>query len=530
MLARPINRNWIKAATRATALAWCGLLFSTLAQASQAQFNLPPCGSATAQYDWQRDSIQTRNGNEGYEAFKKRAQRSSCAKDWTLLIFMAADNDLEPYALKDLQEIEAGYESGRKAAASSTLRADVVVQLDTRAKEGFRRLHLFQTEEVLRPGLRSTDFASRTAAQVRSPIAEFAPELDSTGKPLSREKQFEEFLRWGVRNYPSQKLMVIVWGHGQGWGTRTQSGTQGGLAIGEGDSSRLSVPALARVLEKIVRSERAGRPIDVYASDACLMQMAEVAYEIAPSTSYIIGSAQVQSFEGLPYRRILFELTTGRWNGERAAMGGASPENSWQEPWWMARMVPDLMNASLQTQGLQGREDRESKETLTLASIESTSLRRQLIPAINHLGGALSGWTREDPMRKLTLLGVLPETLRFEGNAHELGAFLLQLELAIRQEQELTGNLEESLPTQRLRAALHETRDAMRMAVVNRVIGPGYFNRVDEKAWLSHLQSLSIWIPIQAGELSARKTEFSRSHLWLEAPLWAGWISNLYSP
>jgi|GEM_PF-662674 len=491
---------------------------------------LPRCGTATASYDWQKDVRIEAGGNRGYEDFRKRSDRKNCRKDWTILVFMAADNDLEPYAYWDLYEMEAGYQSGAARGASSTLKSDLVVQLDVRGRDGLRRLHLFQTPEAHDPARNLEDFRNKKTSDIRSPIVDIIPETQANA---SREKQLEEFLRWGVRNYPSTNLMVIVWGHGQGWGTRSGGGapgTGGGIALSDDSTSRLSIPALSRVLSKITREERGGRQTEVYASDACLMQMAEVAAEVAPHSRYIIGSSQIQTFQGLPYRRILHELNTGRFNGERAATGGAAPDQPWQEPWWIARMVPDLMEASLKSHGLQGRHDPEAAKTLTLASIESQSLLTQVAPALNHLGSAHLDWIAEDPLRKFSFLNELPRVVSFEGNARELASLLAALEASVYQELELAGvSRQDSSPaTRALLAAITEARLSLRMSVVNRVIGPGYYSRIEESAWLQHLQSLSVWVPADLTEYQARGTQFTRSRLWKAAPRWAEWIKRLH--
>ncbi len=488
--------------------------------------SLPRCAGAAASYDWQKDFRIGAEGNLGYEDFKKRADRKNCRKDWTILVFMAADNDLEPYAYWDLYEMEAGYQSGAARGASSTLKSDLVVQLDVRGREGLRRLHLFQTPEVHDPGKGLGAFRSAKASEVRSPIVDIIPETPA----LSREKQLEDFLRWGVRNYPSTHLMVVVWGHGQGWGTRSRTSESGGVALSEDGSSRLSIPALSRVIAKISREERGGRQIDVYASDACLMQMAEVAAEVAPHARYIIGSSQVQTFQGLPYRRILHELNTGRFNGERAATGGAARDQEWQEPWWIARMVPDLMEASLKGNGLQGRHEPEAAKTLTLASIESHSLLNQVAPALNRLGRAHLEWMTEDPLRKFSFLNELPAVVSFEGNAREIASVLMALEASVYQELDLADASRQTMSqaTRTLLAAIDETRVSLRMSVVNRVIGSGYYSRIDESTWLQHLQSLSVWVPANQAEYRSRGDQFTRSRLWKAAPRWAEWIQRLH--
>ena len=63
-----------------------------------------------AKYDAAKDAALTKDGDLGYPAYQKRLKtsgidRSSCYKDWTILVYMAADNDLHPYALWDLEEM-----------------------------------------------------------------------------------------------------------------------------------------------------------------------------------------------------------------------------------------------------------------------------------------------------------------------------------------------------------------------------------------------------------------------------------------
>jgi hypothetical protein len=53
-----------------------------------------------------------------------------------------------------------------------------------------------------------------------------------------------------------------------------------------------------------------GRPIDILAADACLMQMLEVANELSDQAEYIVGSAHLQNPFGLPYRTLFHDLNT----------------------------------------------------------------------------------------------------------------------------------------------------------------------------------------------------------------------------
>lgn len=69
--------------------------------------------------------------HEDYQSFQSRLHRDGCEKDWTVLVYMAADNSLFPYALMDLYEMEAAFKS--RNVAGSTLKTDLLVQVDRKS-------------------------------------------------------------------------------------------------------------------------------------------------------------------------------------------------------------------------------------------------------------------------------------------------------------------------------------------------------------------------------------------------------------
>jgi len=70
---------------------------------------------------------------ESYSDFFKRLHRENCWKEWLIVIYMAADNDLSPYAERDIWEAEA---------TGSSVDVDVVVLLDRAAQDGLHTLHI----------------------------------------------------------------------------------------------------------------------------------------------------------------------------------------------------------------------------------------------------------------------------------------------------------------------------------------------------------------------------------------------------
>ena len=160
--------------------------------------DVPNLHLSGAQYPFTADESRGEKGNEGYASWLKRTDRKNCYKDWTVLVYMAADNDLTPYALADLYEMEAAYTSGSYAA--STLKTDLLVEVDTTDSEGARRLHMFQSPRPYRTDFSREDIKTWNLGSVRSPIVKAVAEDRS-----DHRERFKEFLTWAVTNYPSKQ-------------------------------------------------------------------------------------------------------------------------------------------------------------------------------------------------------------------------------------------------------------------------------------------------------------------------------------
>ena len=162
------------------------------------------------------------------------------AREWTALVYMAADNDLAQWADSDLVEMEAIGSSDDFA---------ILVQIDKPAI-GARRL-----------------LVNRGVSQ----------ELHNLGVvDMCNWETLHDFLLWGVQNYPADKYFAILWDHGTGWtltpsksfGNDWSSGSQ--LSISNGDLRRAISTTYSNT----------GQEIHLFAFDACLMQQLEVAFEV----------------------------------------------------------------------------------------------------------------------------------------------------------------------------------------------------------------------------------------------------------
>ena len=108
------------------------------------------------------------------------------------------------------------------------------------------------------------------------------PDEVETGRP----ETLQSFLNYSIIHYPKDHIMLIIWGHGNGW--------KG--AAGDGEDL-LSLSDMKRALT--------GFKVDILAFDACAMATMEVYYEIGTAARYIIASEKTVPTAGWPYGEIL---------------------------------------------------------------------------------------------------------------------------------------------------------------------------------------------------------------------------------
>lgn len=230
----------------------------------------------------------------------------STPAQWTWLVYMAGDNNLEGAGSEDLKEMQQ---------VGSTDQVNVIVQFDTERNKTTR----YRVEKD------------------RLTVLQEMPGVDC-GDP----KVLTDFIRWGIQQYPAEHYLIDVWNHGGGWENLPQGFDY--------NSIRAAQPKRAAALKRTKRSlfrttvykinelpeeQRAiaidcgscdyldnqelhdailealpdGKKIDILGCDACLMNMLEIGYEMQDTASYMVGSEETEPGAGWPYADILQTLT-----------------------------------------------------------------------------------------------------------------------------------------------------------------------------------------------------------------------------
>lgn len=187
------------------------------------------------------------------------------AESWTVLVYMAADNNLAQMGRLDINTMES-------VAQPENL--NLIVQADF--PEGAKRYRIQQDN----------------SEQITSPILAHLGNINS-GDPNT----LNNFIKWGYNRYPAQRKMLIIWSHGDSW-YKTNTGkwicpddnAQDLISVAEGE--------LVLALTDIPR-------LDVLLFDACSMQSIEVINEVNAYADYVIGSEDSVPQYGFPYEDMI---------------------------------------------------------------------------------------------------------------------------------------------------------------------------------------------------------------------------------
>ncbi|MBF0627158.1 MAG: Ig-like domain-containing protein [Magnetococcales bacterium] len=205
--------------------------------------------------------------------------------DWTVMVYMAGDNNLEGEAIADLNEMEM---------VNLPAGVNVVTQLDRIGGYDMSNGNWTDT----RRGQVNYDFDSSSLVNMTTSLATVSSfsgfsrlgELNM-GDPAN----LTSFIDWAKTTYPAEHYALIVWDHGGGLSGASWDDTNGG--------DRLSLNEMRRAMDNSSVDR-----FDLLGFDACLMGMVEVAWDFRDQTDVMVASEELVPGAGFPYDRFLNTL------------------------------------------------------------------------------------------------------------------------------------------------------------------------------------------------------------------------------
>ncbi|MEF3279587.1 MAG: hypothetical protein K6357_01275 [Elusimicrobiota bacterium] len=250
------------------------LLFTTSASWAKVDFD----GNSKVSIKELTDEIETPNVSK-----TKDDTATQSVKEWTVMVFVNAKNNLETYGLKDVNEMEMIGSSDKVNIVAELGRISGYTSEDGDWK-GCRRLYITKDSDT---------------KKITSPVITENAKCD-----MGSWEYLVDFINWAKTKYPAKKYVLIVWNHGSGWDKGAdimEILTNKGISYDDETGNHMSTPQLRMALEKV-------GGVDIFAMDACLMQMAEVAYEIKDYSQYIVGSEETEPADGYTYNTWLDPL------------------------------------------------------------------------------------------------------------------------------------------------------------------------------------------------------------------------------
>lgn len=241
-----------------------------------------------------RGGTTTRVLIPGEYALGDYSDLSESLAEWTFMVYMAADNDLEYYALVDFLEM---------AVVGSSEDVHIVVQLDRALGED----NSFGDWTGTRRGrVRKND---RPYTSWGTGIGEA-----NTGDPNC----LIDFATWSMNTFPARHYALVLWNHGNGWRKDFSDPVRAVCSDFASGGNALHMEELEYALSEIVGGGRG--QLDMVGFDACLMGMVEVAHQIAPYGKVMVASEELEPADGWPYEEI-FSALVGQPDMTAAGLG-----------------------------------------------------------------------------------------------------------------------------------------------------------------------------------------------------------------
>ena len=184
----------------------------------------------------------------------------SHAAEWTFLVYLDGDNNLEGAGIDDVNEMEM---------VGSTPEVNIVVQFD--------RIDRYDTSNGdwhdTRRGIITKDSTSLIASNLTS-VGE---------KNMGDPQTLTEFLSWGISTFPADHYFLVLWNHGDGWYTHVNQ-LQAALArvnerILQGESSPQLQQEASTLSKKVFEATKAVCWDDTDGDDALTMKECREALE-----------------------------------------------------------------------------------------------------------------------------------------------------------------------------------------------------------------------------------------------------------
>ena len=214
--------------------------------------------------------------------FRATARTSGSGREWTVMVYLAGDNNLAVAGVQDLDEMEA---------AGTDDRVAVAVQAEFSPSQ-LERAGCTSAACINRPNYGTFRYAIGTTGNTRR--GPDGPSIDVGNRDMTQAAELREFIQWAKSTYPARRYALVLWNHGGGYTGLIEDVTSAG--------SRLMS------LEDVRTALGAAGGVDFLDFDMCLMAGYETLAKLDGVASVVKFSEESVPGAGNPYKEILTAL------------------------------------------------------------------------------------------------------------------------------------------------------------------------------------------------------------------------------
>ena len=359
-------------------------------------------------------------------------------KEWSFLVFLNGDNNLDSFGDLNINQMKA---------VGSTNDVNVVVLRD--------QANQSTTSKVFYVGKNTV-----------TTVKDYGKNID-----MGDWHNLVDFFKFATLQYPAKHYVMVVWDHGAGWKKRAVSDTFREISYDDGTGNVITTPQLAAAMAEM-KALNGGVSIDVMGTDACLMQMAEVNAEIAPSVMVTAGSEETEPGEGWDYTGSLQYLT--------------------QHP----TTTPEALGDAIEKAYIAGNAGQSVQ-----GSAVSTVALTAAVPQISALADALAKFDKIDRTKMATIISATQKF--YYTDYRDMLDFV-----------------------KRIQAATTDTTLKTLAKNVELTVTAAVKANYTAGTTMSNARGLSVWLPTSS-QYSARKAKY-QTLVWTKSTKWGVFLEALY--
>ncbi len=209
-------------------------------------------------------------------------------RDWTVMYFVNGKNNLESYAMMDVNQMELAGSTGRVAITVELGRMNGQPDGDDHSEANWTGVRRYLIKK------------DADTSRIASPV------LQNPGKTdMGSWRELVSFIDWSKANFPARRYALVLWDHGNGWKAIDPANSihfnEKGFSLDEETGNEISTPQIALAL-------RAAGGVNFLMLDGCNMAMASVAYELKDLAETLTASEESEPGVTVRYAQFLGQL------------------------------------------------------------------------------------------------------------------------------------------------------------------------------------------------------------------------------